>query len=87
MDGHNDEDNPFYVEYDYLLELAHEYDFVISLGDGMRSGCLHDASDRPKFMNIYSSESSHSGRAKRVRPWSKDLVTSHLTKSRPTSKR
>lgn len=47
---HNGEDNPFYVEYDYLLELAHEYDFVISLGDGMRSGCLHDASDRPKFM-------------------------------------
>jgi phosphomethylpyrimidine synthase len=47
---HNGEDNPFYVEYDYLLELAREYDFVISLGDGMRSGCLHDASDRPKFM-------------------------------------
>ncbi|MGA7075409.1 MAG: phosphomethylpyrimidine synthase ThiC [Halobacteriota archaeon] len=47
---HNDEDNPFYAEYDYLLELAREYDFVISLGDGMRSGCLHDASDRPTFM-------------------------------------
>jgi phosphomethylpyrimidine synthase len=47
---HNGEDNPFYVEYDYLLELAREYDFVISLGDGMRSGCLRDASDRPKFM-------------------------------------
>lgn len=47
---HNGEDNPFYSEYEYLLELAREYDFVISLGDGMRSGCLHDASDRPKFM-------------------------------------
>jgi len=47
---HNGEDNPFYAEYDYVLELAREYDFVISLGDGMRSGCLHDASDRPKFM-------------------------------------
>jgi phosphomethylpyrimidine synthase len=47
---HNDADNPFYAEYDYLLELAHEYDFAISLGDGMRSGCLHDASDRPMFM-------------------------------------
>jgi phosphomethylpyrimidine synthase len=47
---HNGEDNPFYTEYDYLLELAREYDFVISLGDGLRSGCLHDASDRPKFM-------------------------------------
>jgi len=47
---HNNEDNPLYAEYDYLLELAREYDFVISLGDGMRSGCLHDASDRPTFM-------------------------------------
>jgi len=47
---HNNADNPFYAEYDYLLELAREYDFVISLGDGMRSGCLHDASDRPTFM-------------------------------------
>jgi phosphomethylpyrimidine synthase len=47
---HNNADNPFYAEYDYLLELAHEYDFTISLGDGMRSGCLHDASDRPTFM-------------------------------------
>ncbi|MGZ4913508.1 MAG: phosphomethylpyrimidine synthase ThiC [Halobacteriota archaeon] len=47
---HNGQDNPFYTEFDYLLELALEYDFVISLGDGMRSGCLHDASDRAKFM-------------------------------------
>ena len=47
---HNGEDNPFYSEYEYLLEIAREFDFVISLGDGMRSGCLHDASDRPKFM-------------------------------------
>jgi phosphomethylpyrimidine synthase len=47
---HNGKDNPFYSEYDYLLEIAREFDFVISLGDGMRSGCLHDASDRPKFM-------------------------------------
>jgi phosphomethylpyrimidine synthase len=47
---HNGEDNPFYSEYEYLLEIAREFDFVISLGDGMRSGCLRDASDRPKFM-------------------------------------
>jgi len=47
---HNEQDNPFYTEYDYLLEMAEEYDFTVSLGDGMRSGCLHDASDGPKFM-------------------------------------
>ncbi|MDD4332052.1 MAG: phosphomethylpyrimidine synthase [Methanosarcinaceae archaeon] len=49
---HNEEDNPFYTEFDYLLELAKEYDLTLSLGDGMRPGCLHDASDRPKFMEF-----------------------------------
>ncbi|MGP8321514.1 MAG: phosphomethylpyrimidine synthase ThiC [Methanosarcinaceae archaeon] len=49
---HNNKENPFYAEYDYLLEIAHEYDMTISLGDGMRPGCIHDASDRPKFMEF-----------------------------------
>ena len=38
-----DEENPLYSEYDYLLELLAEYDVTISLGDGMRPGCLQDA--------------------------------------------
>jgi phosphomethylpyrimidine synthase len=46
---HNYEENPFYAEYDYLLELAREYELTISLGDGMRPGCINDASDRAKF--------------------------------------
>jgi phosphomethylpyrimidine synthase len=45
----NYEENPFYAEYDYLLELAREYELTISLGDGMRPGCINDASDRAKF--------------------------------------
>lgn len=49
---HNGEDNPFYAEYDYLLEIAYEYDMAISLGDGMRPGCIHDASDGPSFMEF-----------------------------------
>ncbi len=49
---HNGEDNPFYAEYDYLLEIAKEYDMAISLGDGMRPGCIHDASDGPSFMEF-----------------------------------
>jgi phosphomethylpyrimidine synthase len=47
--NHNNEDNPFYTEYDYLLEIAREYDMTVSLGDGMRPGCINDASDRAKF--------------------------------------
>jgi phosphomethylpyrimidine synthase len=38
-----DEENPLYAEYDYLLEILAEYEVTISLGDGMRPGCLQDA--------------------------------------------
>ncbi len=47
---HNERENPFYNEYDYLLEIANEYELTISLGDGMRPGCISDASDRAKYM-------------------------------------
>lgn len=46
------EDNPYYKEYDYLLELAREYDLTLSLGDGLRPGCIEDASDRAKYMEF-----------------------------------
>src|SRR5512136_2859145 len=38
-----EEENPLYEEYDYLLEILAEHDVTISLGDGMRPGCLQDA--------------------------------------------
>jgi len=38
-----DEENPLFAEFDYLLEILAEYDVTISLGDGMRPGCLQDA--------------------------------------------
>lgn len=47
---HNERENPFYDEYEYLLEIAKEYELTLSLGDGMRPGCISDASDRAKFM-------------------------------------
>lgn len=49
---HNGRDNPFYAEYDYLLEIAKEHNLSLSLGDGMRPGCLADASDRAKYMEF-----------------------------------
>jgi len=48
----HEQENPFYAEYDYLLEIAREYDVAISLGDGMRPGCISDASDAPEFTEI-----------------------------------
>jgi len=40
---HRGEENPLYAEFDYLMEILSEYDVTISLGDGMRPGCLQDA--------------------------------------------
>jgi len=42
---HNKEENPLYKDFDVLLNLAREYDVCLSLGDGLRPGCLEDASD------------------------------------------
>ena len=38
-------ENPFYEFYDELLEICHEYDVTISLGDSCRPGCLYDSND------------------------------------------
>jgi len=49
---HNEQENPLYKEFDYLLELAREFDLTLSLGDGMRPGCLADASDVAQFQEL-----------------------------------
>ena len=49
---HHGEENPLYKEFDYLLELAREFDLTLSLGDGMRPGCLADASDQAQFQEL-----------------------------------
>ncbi len=38
-------ENPFYEFYAELLEICHEYDVTISLGDSCRPGCLYDSND------------------------------------------
>ena len=49
---HNEAENPYYSEFDYLLEIAREHDLTLSLGDGLRPGCLADASDRAQFEEV-----------------------------------
>lgn len=49
---HNEMENPLYENYDYLLELALEYDISLSLGDGLRPGCLSDATDTPQLQEL-----------------------------------
>ena len=49
---HNEQENPLYKNFDYLLEIAKNYDVTLSLGDGMRSGAIFDSNDRAKFQEL-----------------------------------
>jgi phosphomethylpyrimidine synthase len=49
---HNERENPLYQSYGRLLDLAHKYDFALSLGDGLRPGCLADATDRAQVEEL-----------------------------------
>ena len=49
---HNERENPLYENYDYILEIAYEHDITLSLGDGLRPGCLSDASDIPQIQEL-----------------------------------
>lgn len=42
---HNKKENPLYEHFDRILEIVGKYDVTISLGDGLRPGCLSDGSD------------------------------------------
>ena len=48
----NKRENPLYEQYDKLLELAGHYDMVLSLGDGLRPGCIADATDRAQIEEL-----------------------------------
>ncbi|MFA4858888.1 MAG: phosphomethylpyrimidine synthase ThiC [Candidatus Margulisiibacteriota bacterium] len=41
----NKKDNPLHTYFDRLLEICKKYDVTLSLGDGMRPGCIADATD------------------------------------------
>lgn len=49
---HHKKENPLYANYDYLLEIAAEYDFSLSLGDGLRPGCIFDSTDWPQVQEL-----------------------------------
>ena len=50
--AYNKKENPLYEHYDRLLEISHEYDITLSLGDGLRPGCLADATDRGQVQEL-----------------------------------
>lgn len=49
---YNDKENPLYEYYDEILDICAEYDVTISLGDGLRPGCLADATDRAQIQEL-----------------------------------
>jgi phosphomethylpyrimidine synthase len=49
---YNERENPLYEQFDRLLEIAREFDVTLSLGDGMRPGCLADATDRAQIEEL-----------------------------------
>ena len=49
---HNKKENFIYVHFDEILDLAKEYDMTMSLGDGLRPGCIEDATDRAQIEEL-----------------------------------
>lgn len=49
---HNEIENPLYKNYEYVLEIAKEYDFALSLANGMRAGAIADSTDRAQIQEL-----------------------------------
>jgi len=49
---HHERENPMYELFDEISAIMREYDVAYSLGDGLRPGCLADASDEAQFAEL-----------------------------------
>ncbi len=49
---YHEKENPLYTHFDALLDICAKHDVTLSLGDGLRPGCLHDASDAAQFTEL-----------------------------------
>lgn len=48
----NGKDNPLYEQFDRVVEILRRYDVVLSLGNGIRAGAIHDSSDRAQVAEL-----------------------------------
>lgn len=48
----HDQESFLYTHFDEICEILNKYDVAVSLGDGMRPGCTHDANDRAQFLEL-----------------------------------
>lgn len=49
---HHGRENPFFEYFDDLLDILERWDVTISIGDGMRPGCIADAGDRSQYEEL-----------------------------------
>ncbi len=49
---HHGRENPLYEMFDEISAICRQYDVTYSLGDGLRPGCLADASDEAQFAEL-----------------------------------
>jgi len=49
---HHQKENPYFERFDELLDICKKHDVTISLGDGLRPGCLDDATDRAQLQEL-----------------------------------
>ena len=48
----NKKENPLYEQFPRLVAIAKKYDMTLSLGDGLRPGCIADATDRGQIEEL-----------------------------------
>ena len=48
----NKKENPLYEHFDRVCELMKKYDAVLSLGNGIRAGAIHDSHDRAQMAEM-----------------------------------
>ena len=48
----NKAQNPLWERWDEIMDILAEHDVTVSLGDGLRSGCLMDGSDEAQFAEL-----------------------------------
>ena len=59
----NNRENPLYEKFDRVVNILKKYDTVLSLGNGLRAGAIHDSSDRAQIQElIFNCELAEIGR-------------------------
>ncbi|MBI5192464.1 MAG: phosphomethylpyrimidine synthase ThiC [Nitrospirae bacterium] len=48
----NNRENPLYERFDRVVEILKKYDCVLSLGNGLRAGAVHDSLDRAQVQEL-----------------------------------